>query len=69
MKELRLRSRKPRLTAVQTPCADHATPLYSQKLTLTSPISDGRSFGIIHSPTKGYRVYNNNTVIPRAVVP
>jgi hypothetical protein len=32
--------------------ADHATPLYPQKLALTSPTSGGRSEGIIRSRTK-----------------
>jgi len=32
--------------------ADHVTPLYSQKLALTSPTGDGRSVGIVRSRTK-----------------
>jgi hypothetical protein len=32
--------------------ADHATPLYPQKLALTSPTSGGRSAGIVRSRTK-----------------
>jgi hypothetical protein len=32
--------------------ADHATPLYPQKLTLTSPTKGGRSVGIVRSRTK-----------------
>jgi hypothetical protein len=32
--------------------ADHATLLYQQKLTLTSPTSGGRSVGIVRSRTK-----------------
>ena len=46
------RSRKQRLTAVGTPCADHVTPLYPQKLALTSPTGGGRSVGIVRVRTK-----------------
>ena len=35
-----------------TRCADHVTPLYSQKLALTSPTGGGRSVGIVRSRTK-----------------
>ena len=35
-----------------TRCADHVTPLYPQKLALTSPTDGGRSVGIVHSRTK-----------------
>ena len=41
-----------RLTAVETRCADHVTPLYPQKLALTSPTGGGRSVGIVRSRTK-----------------
>ena len=33
-------------------CADHVTPLYPQKLALTSPTGGGRSVCIVHSRTK-----------------
>ena len=33
-------------------CADHVTPLYPQKLALTSPTGGGRSVGIIRSRAK-----------------
>jgi hypothetical protein len=36
----------------RTGSTDHATPLYPQKLALTSPTSDGRSVGIVRSRTK-----------------
>jgi len=41
-----------RLTAVGTRCADHVTPLYPQKLALTSPTDGGRSVGIFRVRTK-----------------
>ena len=46
------RSRKQWLTAVGTRCADHVTPLYPQKLALTSPTGGGRSVGIVRVRTK-----------------
>ena len=46
------RSRKQRLTAVGTRYADHVTPLYLQKLALTSPTGGGRSVGIVRVRTK-----------------
>ena len=33
-------------------CVDHVTPLYPQKLALTSPTGGGRSVGIVRSRTK-----------------
>jgi hypothetical protein len=33
-------------------CADHVTPLYPQKLALSSPTGSGRSVGIVRSRTK-----------------
>ena len=41
-----------RLTAVGTRCADHVTPLYPQKLALTSPTSGSCSVGIVRVRTK-----------------
>jgi len=37
---------------VGTRCANHVTPLYPQKLALTSPTSGGRSVGMVRSRTK-----------------
>jgi len=51
------RSRKQRLKAVGTRCADHVTPLYPQKLALTSPTGGGRSVGIVRSRTKATEFY------------
>jgi hypothetical protein len=33
-------------------CADHVTPLYPQKLAITSPTGGDRSVGIVRSRTK-----------------
>ena len=33
-------------------CADHVTPLYPQKLALTSPTGGGHSVGVVRSRTK-----------------
>ena len=41
-----------RLAAVGIRCADHVTPLYPQKLALTSPTGGGRSVDIVRSRTK-----------------
>ena len=46
------RSRQQRLTAVGTCCVDHVTPLYPQKLALTSPTGGGHSVGIVRVRTK-----------------
>ena len=46
------RSRKQRLTAVETRRADHVTPVYPRKLALSSPTGDGRSVGIVRVRTK-----------------
>ena len=35
-----------------TRCADHVTPLYPQKLALTSPTGGGRSVGMVRVRTK-----------------
>ena len=43
---------KQKLTAVGTRCADHVTPLYPQKLALTSPTGGGGSVGIVRVRTK-----------------
>jgi len=37
---------------VGTRCADHVTPLYPQKLALTSPTGGGCSVGIVRLRTK-----------------
>ena len=40
-----------------TRCADHVTPLYPQKLALTSPTGGGGSLGIVRSRTKATEFY------------
>jgi len=42
---------------VGTRCADHVTPLYPQKLALTSPTGGGRSVGIVRVRTKATDFY------------
>jgi len=42
---------------VGTRYADHVTPLYPQKLALTSPTGGGRSVGIVRSRTKATEFY------------
>ena len=45
-------------------CADHVTPLYPQKLALTSPTGGGRSVGIVRWRTKATELlYNSNWLI------
>ena len=39
-------------------CADHVTPLYPQKLALTSPTGGGLSVGIVRLRTKATELYN-----------
>ena len=51
------KSRKQRLTTVGTRCADHVTPLYPQKLAVTSPTGGGRSVGIVRVLTKATEFY------------
>ena len=38
-------------------CEDHVTPLYPQKLELTSPTGGGRSVGIVRSRTKATEIF------------
>ena len=52
MKKVAAPGLEKRLTAVGTRCADHVTPLYPQKLALTSPTGGGRSVGIVRVRTK-----------------
>jgi hypothetical protein len=54
-----------RLTVVGIRCADHATLSIRKKLALTSPISNGRSVGIVRLRTKAtefsfYRLNEEN---------
>jgi hypothetical protein len=56
MEKERLRSIKLRLTPVGIRWADRATPLYLQKLALTSPTSDSRSVGIVDLRTESHGI-------------
>jgi len=50
---------------VGTRCADHVTPLYPQKLALTSPAGGGRSVGIVRPRTKAteFSFYNVQQIL------
>ena len=64
------RSRKQRLTAEGTRYAGHVTPLYSQKLALTSPTGSGRSVDIVRVRTKATEFFkgNDNTIATETCV-
>jgi hypothetical protein len=51
-------------TAVAIRCADHVTPLYTQKLSLTSPTSGGRSVDIQGGPysIRQFFIINNQSI-------
>ena len=48
--------------AVGIRCADHVTPLYPQKLALTSPTGGGRSVGIVRLRTKATEFFFRNEI-------
>jgi hypothetical protein len=50
--------KKIEITVVGIRRADHATPLYPQKLALTSPISGGLSVGVVRLRTKATKLVN-----------
>jgi len=47
---------------VGTCCADHVTPLYPQKLALTSPTGGGRSVGIVRVRTKATELATSGVI-------
>jgi len=48
---------------VGTRCADHVTPLYPQKLALTSPTGGGRSVGIVRVRTEATELPLYNKIV------
>ena len=50
-----------------TRCADHVTPLYPQKLALTSPTGGGRSVGIVRVRTKATELRGRDLVYTKSV--
>ena len=50
-------------------CADHVSPLYPQKLALTSPTGGGRSVGIVRSRTKATEEEEELPIQPVLVAP
>ena len=56
------------LTAVGTRCADHVTPLYPQKLALTSPTGGGRSVGIVRVRTRAAEFNRQPAKSPATIV-
>jgi hypothetical protein len=49
---LKIPIKETEITAARIRRADHASPLYPLKFSLTSPTSGGRSVGIVRSRTK-----------------